>query len=142
MKLKSIVSASRAALLLMICPFAWANGQDTAFDFDLISRELGIELNPDDLQRMREEAIVGFHSYDIYVNTQLLGTEKIEIVPNIKTQSGFNAKIPAKLLQQLSLKHDELSELMKLEPTDLIEISVNICPGLRLSSTRTCRCCI
>ncbi len=130
MKLKRIVIASRAALLLMVCPIAWAGAQDTAFDLELISKELGIELNADDLERMRLEAVVGFHTYDIYINTQLFGSETIEVVANDNNVGGFEAKVQAKLLQQLSLKHDELPELMSLKPSDWIEDISRVLPGV------------
>ncbi len=131
MKLKRIVLASRAGLLLMICPLAWASTSDNAFDFGLISKELGIELNAEDLERMRLEAVVGLHTYDVYINTQLLGSETIDVVPNNNNQtlSGFEAKIQAKVLQQLSLKHEELPELLALNPSDWIDDISHFLPG-------------
>ena len=131
MKLKRIVLASRFALFLMACPLAVANEFNTGFDLDLISKELGIEINAQDLEKMRFDAVVGLHTYDVYINTQLLGSETIEVVSN-NDGNGFEAKIQAQILQQLSLKHDELPALISLKPTDWIEDISQILPGATL----------
>ena len=129
MKRKHIILLTHALLLSTGCPLAWADTQDTAFDFELISKELGIELNAEDLERMRREAAVGRHIYDVYINTQLLGSETIEVIANPRTLSGFEVKVQAKLLQQLTLKHDKLPKLMALKPSDWINDISRYLPG-------------
>ena len=132
MKLRISVVQTAMALIAMASPsVGLANG---AYEFDLsvISRELGIDLSKEEFQRLKDESITGRHEYDIYVNTQNIGSQQVEIFRNERDGEDYFAKIQAKVLQQLPLKFDELPDLLDLPSDRYIGQLTELIPGSTL----------
>ena len=132
MKLRTSVLQTAMALIAMSSPsLAFANG---AYEFDLsmISRELGVDLSEDDFLRLKEDSITGRQEYDIYVNTQKVGLQNVEVFRSDASGDGYSAKFQAKVLQQLPLKFDELPHLLDLPRDQFIEQLTDLIPGSTL----------
>lgn len=115
-------------LLMTIPSFSFA-ANEFHFNWDILEKEMGMTLQPEDIERMKEDAILGTHLYDLYVNTELVGTYELEIVKSENSHKRFEARIPAALLQQLSLNPEKVGELLALSPSTIIDQISNYIDG-------------
>ena len=127
----SVIQTAIALIGIALPSMVFAYG---AYEFDLsmISRELGIDLTQEDFQRIKDESIIGRQEYDIYVNTQNVGLQNIEVIRSEVAKDGYSAKIQAKVLQQLPLKFDELPHLLDLPADQYVEHLTDLIPGSTL----------
>ena len=137
MRLRVSVIQTAMALIAMTLPTMAFADRGYEFDLAMISRELGIELTQDDFQRLKDESITGRQEYDIYVNTQNVGLQNVEIFRTDVSKDGYSAKIQAKVLQQLPLKFDELPHLLDLPSDQYIEQFTDLIPGSSLELDTT-----
>ena len=119
------------SVLLCLAPVSLTCAADQyGFDWESISREMGVQLDEQDYLAMQREMALGLHPYEIYINNHHFSEETLEIVPSETNEDELVAQLPARIFQLLNIKRSMAPELFALNPETLIGNLSAYLPGV------------
>ena len=117
-------------LLLLSVSFSLSAADDMTFNWDIISREMGMDMDPEMFAEMQREMALGLHPYDIYINNTFAGEQTVEVYLSELDETSLLVALPASVFQKLPLKRDPLEALFDLPPDERIRDYEQYIPGV------------